>query len=276
MTATIAGKNHEKLVIDVTVPAYNEEHVLECSIGRLDSYLETQTPGPYEITIADNGSIDRTFEIARQLAGTRPHVRVLHLDERGRGRAIKRAWTSSKAQILSYMDVDLSSDLAAFPALIDAVTHGGFDLAVGSRLLKPQLTKRCLKREMISRAYNLLVKTFFRTSFSDAQCGFKAITRAAADELLPLIEDNNWFFDTELLVIAEKLGYRIFDLPVPWVEDPDSRVQLLRTAWQDIRGLIRLRRKLGRAEPFQRLTKVTSSRSKSEVGLISLPVKPPS
>ena len=176
--------------------------------------------------------------------------------------ALKQAWLSSEADIVSYMDVDLSSDLSSFPALIAPLLSGEYDLAVGSRLLKPELTKRCLRREIISRVYNRLIKLVFpRTTFSDAQCGFKAITREAARALLGrgpafargfgearggrlYVEDNEWFFDTELLVLAEKLGYRIFDLPVPWVEDPRSSVKIFRTAIQDIRGLLRLRRKL--------------------------------
>jgi hypothetical protein len=167
---------------------------------------------------------------------------VLHLDEKGRGRAVKTAWNESKADILSYMDCDLSTDLAAFPPLIESMISGRFDVAVGSRLLKPSLTTRGIRRETISRGYNLLIKASFHTKFSDAQCGFKAITKRAAQELLPLVEDNGWFMDTELLILAEKLGYRIFDLPVRWKDDPDTRVKIWSTAIEDIRGLLRLRR----------------------------------
>jgi len=166
----------------------------------------------------------------------------MHLEEKGRGQAVKKTWTESAAHVLSYMDVDLSTHLSAFPPLIEALMSGAFDVATGSRLLKPSLTTRGLKREAVSRCYNLLIKALFHTKFSDAQCGFKAITRKAAQELLPLVEDNGWFMDTELLILAEKLGYRIFDLPVRWVEDSDSRVKIWRTALGDLQGMARVHR----------------------------------
>jgi len=174
---------------------------------------------------------------------------VVHLPERGRGGALKRVWADSSAEILSYMDVDLSTELSAFPQLIEPLANGAYDVATGSRLLPASRTTRCRKRELISHAYNRLVRTIFHTRFSDAQCGFKAITRKAAAELLPLVEDEAWFFDTELLVWAEQRGYRTLDLPVRWVEDPDSRVKLVRTAWQDLSGIRRLRRNLRRDRP---------------------------
>jgi len=272
------------VLVNITIPVYNEERTLASSIQKISAFLKSNCSYPHEIVIAENGSSDKTFDVARQLEQKLPNIRALHVNEKGRGRAIKTAWQQSNADILSYMDVDLSTDLLAFPALIDAlatesnrreysrednssdhvpspggegrvradvsrakhnsVLKGGFDLAIGSRLLDPALTKRGFKRETISRGYNLLVRAVFRTRFSDAQCGFKAITRRAATELLPLIEDDAWFMDTELLVLAEKLGYRIFDLPVRWTDDPDSRVQLWSTALADIKGLVRLRRNL--------------------------------
>ena len=178
------------------------------------------------------------------LADRFQQVRVMHLEEKGRGRALRQVWLESQADVLSYMDVDLSTDLAAFPKLVDALATKRFDVATGSRLLPESKVRRSRKRELISRGYNRLVKAFFQTKFSDAQCGFKAITRKAAHVLLPLVEDNGWFFDTELLVLAEKRGYRVFDMPVKWVEDSDSRVRIFSTALADVKGLIRLRRKL--------------------------------
>ena len=250
------------IFLNVTIPVYNEERTLASSIEKISAFLKSNCPQPYEIVIAENGSTDKTFRIARQLEQELPNVRALHVNEKGRGRAIKSAWQQSNAEILSYMDVDLSTELVAFPPLIDALVNRGFDLAIGSRLLDPDLTRRGLKRETISRGYNLLVRAVFRTRFSDAQCGFKAITRRAAAELLPLIEDNAWFMDTELLVLAEKLGYRIFDLPVRWTDDPDSRVQLWSTALADIKGLMRVRRNLasGRYSSRHQLTPATAER----------------
>jgi hypothetical protein len=173
---------------------------------------------------------------------------VLHRDEKGRGGALRQAWCESQAAVLSYMDVDLASDLAAFPLLIERLLDGTFDLATGSRLLALSSTRRSLKREIISRAYNYLVKSIFHTRFSDAQCGFKAITRKAARELLPLVESSGWFLDTELLVMAEALGYRILDLPIRWLEDAESRVNVWRTIREDLAGMDRLWHRLRHLE----------------------------
>jgi glycosyltransferase involved in cell wall biosynthesis len=248
--------------LNVTVPVYNGEKILGESIRTISAFLVSNCPFAHEIVIAENGSTDRTLEIARQLERDIPQVRVLHREQKGRGGAIKAAWQQSEAQILSYMDVDLSSDLTAFPTLIDAVWHKGFHLATGSRLLNKSSTTRGFKRELISRCYNFLVKASFRTAFSDAQCGFKAITKVAGIELLPLVEDNGWFMDTELLILAERLGYRIFDLPVRWTDNADSRVRLWSTAAHDIRGLMRLRRNFSRQKyqlrPVGEITRLTS------------------
>jgi hypothetical protein len=173
------------------------------------------------------------------------HIRVVHLPEKGRGRALRAVWLASEAEILSYMDVDLSTDLAAFPPLIKALASGRYDLAIGTRLHPESVVRRCWKREIISRCYNRLLRLAMHIQFSDAQCGFKAITRRAARQLLPLVVDNEWFFDTELLVLAERYGYRIYEQPVKWTEDTDSRVRLLSTVWKDLRGIVRLRRRLG-------------------------------
>ena len=240
--------------VTVVIPVYNEESRLARSIERLVPFLTANCPWSWEVVIADNGSTDQTLAIARRLSERHPEVRVLHRDEKGRGGALRQAWSQSRAAVLSYMDVDLASDLAAFPLLIERLLDGTFDLATGSRLLAPASTRRSLKREVISRAYNLLVRSVFHTRFSDAQCGFKAITRQAARELLPLVENNGWFLDTELLVVAEALGYRILDLPVRWLEGPESRVNIWRTVREDLVGMWRLRhslRGLERREPIR-------------------------
>jgi glycosyltransferase involved in cell wall biosynthesis len=232
----------EKHLINVTIPVYNEAHVLAHSIEAVDTFLKANSPCPYEVVIADNASQDSTLKVARDLAKVYKDIRVLHLDEKGRGRALKRAWLESSATVLSYMDVDLSTDLAFYLPLLEPLLSGGADIAIGSRLLSGSVTRRGCKREFISRCYNLLVRLFFQTHFSDAQCGFKAITREAAGELLPFVEDTGWFFDTELLVLAQKRDYRIYDLAVRWTDDPDSRVKIFKTALDDMKGLIRVKR----------------------------------
>jgi glycosyltransferase involved in cell wall biosynthesis len=227
--------------VDCVIPVYNEEHVLEGTIARLNEFLGSHLPYDWRIIVADNASTDGTLALARMLSEQYGRVECLHLDQKGRGRALRRAWSESNADIMSYMDVDLSTDLAAYPALIRAIAVEGFDVSTGSRLARGASTTRGFKREAISRTYNLIIKAVMWTRFSDAQCGFKAVSRRAADVLLPLIQNNEWFFDTELLVLAEKKGYRIKDIPVRWVEDPDTRVKLGNTIREDLLGLWRLR-----------------------------------
>ena len=185
--------------------------------------------------------LDGTDVVARQLAAKHETVRFLQLPQRGRGRALRHAWTDSDADVMCYTDVDLSTELAALPKMVQAIVVDGFDLATGSRLLPDSRTTRSNLREFVTRCYNLFVKAVLWTSFSDAQCGFKAISRQAATDLLPLVEDESWFFDTELLALAEKRGYRLADIPVEWIEDDDSRVKIIRTAWDDIKGVFRVR-----------------------------------
>ena len=228
--------------VNVTIPVFNEENQLPLCIPKLHGFLSRHCRFRFEIVIADNASTDQTFETAGQLSRKHEGVRVIHLDQKGRGRALKRAWSESPADILSYMDADLSTDLKAFPPLIESLMGGGFDLATGSRLLKPSLTTRGMKREIFSRGYNQIIRLLCGTRFSDAQCGFKAITRQGAEELLPWVDDNDWFLDTELLILAEKLGYRLFELPVRWVDDPHSHVKIWKTSVDDIKGLLRVRR----------------------------------
>ena len=194
--------------------------------------------------IVDNGSTDGTQDVAKRLCQQEPQVRFLYLHQRGRGRALRHAWLQSKAGIVCYMDVDLSTNLRHLPELIDAIAHGGYDIATGSRLMRQSETKRSFKREVISRIYNIFVKAVLSTRFSDAQCGFKAMSRKAVEAIIPQVEDQSWFFDTELLVLGEKQGYRIKDIPVHWVEDDDTRVKILQTGWDDIKGVFRVRQQL--------------------------------
>ena len=232
----------KKPLVEVVIPVYNEEEQLEKNLLKLYKFLKTTSVGfSWQITIADNASIDKTAEIGKRLAQRYSRVNFVHLSQKGRGRAVKKVWQQSKAEILSYMDVDLSTDLRHFPPLIQALITLDFDIAIGSRLLAgSKVYNRSLKREIISRVYNLLIKIFFQTKFSDAQCGFKAITKRAACQLIPLIEDNEWFMDSELLIIAEKAGFKIYEEAVIWRDDPGTTVKILPTAIGDLKGLWRL------------------------------------
>jgi glycosyltransferase involved in cell wall biosynthesis len=233
-------------LINIAIPLHNEEETLHESLGHLVSQLSRQEAYSWTITLAENGSTDRTHEVSQSLAHDSPQIRVLRLERPGRGRALKAAWAQSQADVLVYMDADLSADLEALPQLLSPLANGTHDIAIGSRLIQPELTTRRLNREVISRCYNWLIRLVFNTRITDAQCAFKAITKAAAHDILPLVKDDGWFMDSELLLIAEHLAYRIFELPVRWVERRDSRVRILPTAIEDIKGLFRLRRTLRR------------------------------
>ncbi len=229
------------LSVDVVIPVYNEERTLEPSVTTLREFLQNRCPYNWRIVIADNASVDHTPEVAKRLSSLHPEVTYLRLDQKGRGRALRRAWLDSEADIVSYMDVDLSTDLEALPLLIDGLVKEGYDVAIGSRLQQGAQVQRLWKREIISRCYNVLIKLMFRNRFSDAQCGFKALTRQAVEDLVPIVKDQGWFFDSELLLRAEQKGYQIYEVPVRWIDDPDSRVNVLQTAWGDFKGLIRVR-----------------------------------
>ena len=227
-------------VLDVVVPVHNEERDLAPCVHRLHDHLTAQFPYPFRITVADNASTDRTWDIAQQLAARLPQVRVLRLAGKGRGLALHTAWLASDARVLAYTDVDLSTDLNALPALVAPLMSGHSDVAIGSRLARGARVVRGPRRELISRGYNLLLRGALNARFSDAQCGFKAIRADVARALLPHVADTGWFFDTELLVLAQRAGLRIHEVPVDWIDDPDSRVDLLATALGDLRGIVRL------------------------------------
>jgi putative flippase GtrA len=226
--------------VEIVVPVRNEERDLAPSVRRLVGYLRERFPFTTRVTIADNGSTDRTWRVARELAGSFGEVRVVHLDLPGRGRALHAIWSVSDAAVLAYMDVDLSTDLNALLPLVAPLLSGHSDVAIGTRLARGSRVVRGAKRETISRAYNLLLHATLGVGFSDAQCGFKAIRASAARELLPLVADTSWFFDTELLVLAERAGLRIHEVPVDWIDDADSRVDIVATALGDLRGIRRV------------------------------------
>ncbi|MER5791541.1 dolichyl-phosphate beta-glucosyltransferase [Streptomyces sp. NPDC001980] len=239
MNETNAGGVRRRSV-EIVVPVYNEAHVLAGSIGRLHAYLEDSFPFPFRITIADNASTDATWTVATDLTLRLPHVHAQRLEQKGRGRALKHVWSRSTADVVAYMDVDLSTGLEGFLPLVAPLLSGHSDLAVGSRLHPQSAVVRGPKREFISRSYNLLLKAGLGARFSDAQCGFKAVRTEVFRALAPHIEDTAWFFDTELLVLAQRNGLRLHEVPVDWVDDPDSRVDIVRTAVDDLKGMARM------------------------------------
>ncbi|WP_420363269.1 bifunctional glycosyltransferase family 2/GtrA family protein [Curtobacterium aetherium] len=237
-------ETHPTLDIDIVVPCYNEQDTLAAHVRRLHAFCRGSFSHSWRITIADNASTDDTARIADDLAAMLPEVHAVHLPEKGRGRALKAVWGASPSRVLVYVDEDLSTDLAALEPLVAPLLSGHSDVAIGTRLAGSSRVVRGGKREFISRSYNLLLRTTMGVSFSDAQCGFKAITREAAEHILPLCEDNAWFFDTEMLVLAEHAGLRVHEVPVDWIDDVNSSVDITSTAAEDLRGMWRVSRGL--------------------------------
>jgi len=234
-------------VLDIAIPVYNEERVLDRSVRALHAYVHAGIPFATRITIVDNGSEDATRLIGMRLADALEGVRFMSIAEKGRGRALRSAWMASDARVLAYMDVDLSTRLEALDALIAPILSGSSDISIGSRLARGSRVTRSSERTFISRGYNLLLHALLRTRFADAQCGFKAIRAQVARDLVPVVRDQGWFFDTELLVVAQRAGMRIQEVPVEWIEDLDSRVNIPRTALTDLRGVVRMLRDSGSA-----------------------------
>jgi putative flippase GtrA len=261
-TALVADHPQRRVTetaVEIVVPVYNEEADLGRSIERLHRYLSDQFPLSWIVTIADNASTDSTWEIACGLACTLKGVRAVHLDRKGRGRALREVWSASTARVVAYMDVDLSTDLDALLPLVAPLVSGHSDVAIGTRLASGARVVRGPRREVISRVYNMLLKATMRSGFSDAQCGFKAVRADVARELLPMVEDQEWFFDTELLLVAEHNGLRIHEVPVDWVDDTDSRVDVVGTAAADLRGIGRMLRRVATGNPTLTRTRATGA-----------------
>lgn len=233
-----------KLKLDVVLPVLNEFVDLPKNLPILHAFLSKHM-AEYEwnIVIVDNGSSARAKQQSSKLAKKYTKVRSVSVHPKGRGRALKYTWMHSSADILCYMDIDLSSQLEFLPELIDSVSKKGFDIAIGSRNSPgSKVIGRKLIREISSKGYALLIRlTFLHTHIPDAQCGFKAISREIAQKIVPRIKDNAWFFDSELLICSEKRGYKIKVVPIEWHDDPNSTVKVLKTAWEDIKGLVRIR-----------------------------------
>jgi glycosyltransferase involved in cell wall biosynthesis len=247
--------------VDIVVPVYNEAAQIDSSVRALYDFINLEFPLTARITIADNASTDGTWDKAVALANALVGVRAIHLDEKGRGRALRAAWSASDAAVVAYLDVDLSTGLDALLPLVAPLVSGHSDVAIGTRLAPGARVVRGPIREIISRGYISLIHLALRGRFSDAQCGFKALRRDAASTLLPLVKDEEWFFDTELLVVAERIGLRIHEVPVDWVDDPDSRVDIARTIRDDLRGVLRmLRHRVGDVtSPADRADQATSA-----------------
>lgn len=241
------GKNIQELSppkevssVLVVLPVYNEERALRKSVQTLTTFLQDYDNYKWKIVIADNNSQDSTGDIGRLIASENSIVQYLYIPRKGRGIALRSAWQQTDYDFVSYMDIDLSTGLDALIRAVDLLNEG-VDIVVGNRLDKNSIIKRSLKREFVSRSYNIIIKMAIGTHFHDAHCGFKTGRREVVQKILPYIEDNEWFFDSEFLFYGEKLGYRIVEIPVTWTEDMNTKAKIFKDAYDDLRGLYRLR-----------------------------------
>lgn len=238
----------ERGLVEIALPVYNEEAILASSVETLVSYLRAHCPHRFIVTIADNASTDDTWRIASSLSDDHKEVRAIRLTQKGKGRAVRAVWQASNAEVVAYMDVDLSTDLSAFNPLVAALFSGHSEMSIGTRLAKGAVVERGTRREMISRAYNSLLRIFMAAGFTDAQCGFKAARTQSVRPLLPKVHDEGWFFDAELLLLAEASNVPIFEVPVRWVDDPDTRVNVAGTARDDLKGMYRVAKRAVRGD----------------------------
>jgi len=222
----------KKKSVDIVIPVYNEGLILEKNVKTLREFIISKNVDyDYKIIISDNCSIDNTKEVSKRLSKECSDVRYLYIPVKGRGIALKVAWMLSKANVVCFLDADLSADLETLLKMINEILNG-WDACVGSRFVEGSVVKRCLKREITSRGYNLFLKMLFLKKFTDAQCGFKAFKGDVVKKVLPIINSEKWFFDTELLLRLERSGYKIKDFPYIYKEDPNSSVKIIPTSWE--------------------------------------------
>ncbi len=224
----------------VVIPVYNEERVLLESMMTLTTFLDYHDNYNWQVVIADNASKDGTGDIGRIVSKRYPNISYLYIPRKGRGIALRTAWTNTDCDFVSYMDVDLSTSMKGLVRAVEMLDAGA-QIVVGNRLHAESGIKRCFKREFVSRSYNVVIRHTLGTHFHDAHCGFKTARRDVAQALLPYIEDNEWFFDTEFLFYAERLGYRIDEIPVIWIEDLNTKAKIFKDAKDDLQGLWRLK-----------------------------------
>jgi glycosyltransferase involved in cell wall biosynthesis len=229
--AALARPVNRAPVLDITIPVFNEERVLASAVRRLHAHVNGDFPYSTRITIADNASTDGTAAQALKLAVELPDIRLVRLNRKGKGRAVAASWMTSDAHVVAYMDADLSTDLSALLPLVAPIISGHCDVSIGSRIASGarfvRSPRRNPRREVLSRSYDLLLHLALGIRVKDAQCGFKAMRADVARRLVPAVQSRGWFFDTELLVRAERAGLRVHELMVDWSWTPTSRDHLI-------------------------------------------------
>jgi len=225
------------------LPVYNEQDCVGKNSLLLCDFLEEKIQGDWTIRIVDNASTDNTLKMAQDASRECKKITVLHLDEKGKGRAIKNAMKDLSYDVYAFLDIDMSTDMNHIPELLRWIDEG-YDVVIGSRLLPGSNTKRSFRREILSRGYNILTRLLLGLPVRDTHCGFKALTRSVVEDVVPKVEDNEFFFDTELLARANKTGYKIKEMPVSWIEDADSKVNVKRTVINYLKNLVKLRRSM--------------------------------
>ncbi|MCK4744947.1 glycosyltransferase [Candidatus Parcubacteria bacterium] len=235
--------------INITTPCLNEGKILNNNIIALFNFLNKNVAeDEWQIIIADNNSTDNTAEIAKELEDRFKQIKYFFISQKGKGVAIRHGWKNFDADIYVFMDADLSVDLEALPKLISAVKEEHYDIAVGSRFHKQSIIKRSIARKMISKLYRVAKKIITNSYISDLPCGFKAANKEIIKKILPLIKNNEWFFDSELIILSEKCGYKIKEIPVKWEEVRESgdksRVKTIALGFNYIKNLIELRKRL--------------------------------
>jgi len=223
----LEGQRGREWKVTVVLPAHNEVRSLRRAVEETVEFLESVNQD-FEILIAEDGSTDGTAEVARGIADSNLKVNWIHYDMRlGRGRALTEAFKKSSGSVLVYMDVDLSTDVRFLKPLIQAIIDG-YDVATGSRGIAESLVSRSLKRAVASQLYNNLVRLFLGSYLRDHQCGFKAFNRESYLRIIDKVQAKHWFWDTEILVLATRMGLRVKEVPVVWKEGEKTEVNLMR------------------------------------------------
>lgn len=241
----MSGRIPRKPSVEIVIPVLNEESCLRASVENLVEFMRAEMSGEYDwrVAIVDNGSDDDTPAIGAALMESDPRVAYVRIEKRGIGAALRRGMKRSRADVVVYMDADMSADLRRLPALVDAVAFGGYDVAFGSRLLPDsRASNRKPIRLLASRVNSFIIRNMFGYPFRDSQCGFKAFSRNAIERTLDGVEDDAWFFNSEFLLRAYWNGCEMLEMPIAWVDDPDSKVDVRKVSAILLAGYWRLKR----------------------------------